>query len=69
MARISEWEKYQKTIAVQRILNEHPFGLRESELTDELGWDRRTVNNYLRALASEGLIYKDGWEWYPDYDG
>lgn len=69
MARISEWEKYQKTIEVQRILSAHPFGLRESELTDELGWERRTVNNYLRALESEGLIYKEGWEWYSDDEG
>jgi hypothetical protein len=67
MARITEWEKNQKFTEVQRILSKHPFGLRESELTSELGWERRTVNNYLRALEDEGLIYKEGWEWYADY--
>ena len=68
MACITEWEKNQKTIEVQRILLEHPFGVRESELTSELGWERRTVNNYLRALEDEGLAYKEGWEWYVDYE-
>lgn len=68
MARITEWEKSQKTSEVQQILIEHPFGLRESELTGELGWERRTVNNYLRALESEGLAYKEGWDWYADYE-
>lgn len=67
MARISEWEKSRKTKQVQRILSQHPFGLRESELTNVLGWDRRTVNNYLRSLARSGLVYKDGWEWYTDF--
>ena len=67
MARITEWEKSQKFTEVQRVLNEHPFGLRESELTSELGWERRTVNNYLHALEDEGLVYKEGWEWYADY--
>jgi DNA-binding IclR family transcriptional regulator len=66
MARITEWEKTLKSIEVQRALSEHPFGLRESELSNELGWERRTVNNYLRALQSEGLAYKEGWEWYVD---
>jgi DNA-binding IclR family transcriptional regulator len=52
---------------VQRILVQYPFGLRESELSKVLGWERRTVNNYLRALQRKGLIYKDGWEWFVDY--
>jgi predicted transcriptional regulator len=66
MARISKSEKRQKTKRVQRVLTQHPFGLRESELTDELGWERRTVNNYLRALRNKGLVYKEGWEWFVD---
>jgi DNA-binding IclR family transcriptional regulator len=66
MARIPRWEKNQKTRQVRRILSQHPFGLRESELTDVLGWQRRTVNNYLRALQRKGLIYKEGWEWFAD---
>jgi hypothetical protein len=66
MARIPEWEKNQKTRRVRRVLRQYPYGLRESELTHVLGWDRRTVNNYLRALARRGLIYKEGWEWFTD---
>jgi DNA-binding IclR family transcriptional regulator len=40
--------------------------LRESELASELGWQRRTVNNYLRALESQGLAYKEGRDWFTD---
>jgi hypothetical protein len=66
MARISQGEKSRKTRRVRRVLIQHPYGLRESELTRVLGWDRRTVNNYLRALRRKGLIYKEGWDWFAD---
>jgi DNA-binding IclR family transcriptional regulator len=66
MARISQGEKSRKTRRVRRVLIQHPYGLRESELTRVLGWDRRTVNNYLRALQRKGLIYKEGWDWFAD---
>ena len=66
MARIPQWEKTRKIMRVQRILVQHPFGLRESELAHVLGWERRTVNDYLRALERKGLVYKDGWEWFAD---
>jgi DNA-binding IclR family transcriptional regulator len=67
MARISQGEKSRKTRRVRRVLIQHPYGLRESELTRVLGWDRRTVNNYLRALQRRGLIYKEGWDWFADW--
>jgi hypothetical protein len=66
MARISEWERDQKIRRVRQTLAQYPFGLRESELTSVLGWERRTVNNYLRVLKNMGLVYKEGWEWYAD---
>jgi DNA-binding IclR family transcriptional regulator len=48
------------------VLHGHPYGLRESELASELGWQRRTVNNYLRALERRGLAYKEGRDWFID---
>jgi hypothetical protein len=35
-------------------------------MASELGWQRRTVNNYLRALARRGMAYKEGREWFID---
>lgn len=41
----------------------HPLGLTETELEHDTGIQRRTLNNYLRALETEGKIYKDGVVW------
>ena len=66
MARLPEGERYRKAQRVRVLLYEHPFGLRESEMASELGWQRRTVNIYLRALKRRGLIYKEGRDWFSD---
>lgn len=44
-------------------LRRYPMGLRESELADVLRQDRRTLHNYLKALETEGKIYKDRLLW------
>jgi DNA-binding IclR family transcriptional regulator len=66
MARLPEGERRRRTRLVRTVLYEHPFGLRESEMANELGWQRRTVNNYLRSLESKGLVYKEGRDWFAD---
>lgn len=66
MARLFEGEKARKQNQVQRLLHRHDFGLRESEIAQELGWDRRTVNNYLRDLQDQGRLYKEGRSWFVD---
>lgn len=66
MARLSDGERRRKTRLVRTVLYTHPYGLRESEMASELGWQRRTVNNYLRTLASQGVAYKEGREWFID---
>lgn len=66
MARLCKGERRRKTRLVQRVLYGHPFGLRESEIASELGWQRRTVNNYLRALERRGKAYKEGRVWFID---
>ncbi len=45
-----------------------PDGMTESDLSRELGFDRRTVNNYLRELERNGRLYKDGVLWFVDRD-
>jgi len=64
MARLFTGDKDKRENDVLRLLVSHPFGLRESDISAELGWDRRTTNNYLRVLRDRKLIYKEGHEWY-----
>ena len=66
MAALRRGEKARKTRQVRYLLVQHPFGLRESEMAQELGWQRRTVNNYLRALRRRGVVYKEGIDWFVD---
>ena len=66
MAALRRGEKTRKTRRVRGLLVQYPFGLRESEMARELGWQRRTVNNYLRALRRRGVVYKEGVEWFVD---
>lgn len=66
MARLSSGERSRKTRMIRSVLYSHPYGLREAEMASELGWQRRTVNNYLRTLQSRGLVYKEGRDWFID---
>ena len=43
MAALRRGEKARKVYRVRRLLVQHPFGLRESEMARTLGWQRRTV--------------------------
>ena len=64
MARLRSGEWQSKARRVQRVLYRYPWGIRESEIARVLGWNRRTLNAYLRALERRGLAYKEGWEWF-----
>lgn len=44
-------------------LRRYPAGLSEAELEQVTGFERRTLNNYLRELETEGKVYKDGVSW------
>lgn len=66
MARLFTGEKEAKADRVYRTLKQHWFGLSEFEIACELGWERRTVNNYLRELAQQGKIYKEGQSWFAE---
>ncbi len=67
MARLRKGERFRKENQVQGVLYQHNFGLHEVELACELGWDRRTVNNYLRELKQQGRDYKEGRSWFAEY--
>ncbi len=66
MARLRNGEKASKEGQVRRKLTKHLFGIRESELSEELGWERRTTNNYLRRLQRKGKAYKEGRSWFGE---
>jgi predicted transcriptional regulator len=64
MARLFAGEKGDKSNQVLRLLRRCFNGLRESEVAQELGWERRATNNYLRELKSQGRVHKEGREWH-----
>lgn len=66
MARLFWGEKDCKREDVIETLERHENGLKESEVAEILGWDRRTVNNYLHELEAENQVYKEGQLWFPD---
>jgi len=61
--RISNDEKERRLERILLALQRHPDGLRESEIADTLGLNRRTVYNYLQELEVKGHLYKDGQTW------
>jgi DNA-binding IclR family transcriptional regulator len=66
MARLFGGEKALKADDVLRALHAHDSGLREGEVAEVLGWERRTANNYLRELAAQQRVYKEGRLWYVE---
>ncbi len=66
MARLFCGEKKCKREDVRQVLERFAQGLKESEVAEILGWDRRTVNNYLRELEAENQVDKEGRFWYAD---
>ena len=66
MARLHNGEKARKLGRLRQLLRSHGFGLYEGEAAGELGWERRTTNNYLRELMRRELAYKEGHTWHAD---
>ena len=64
MARLRTGEHQQLQQKICRILQCHRWGIKESEIAQELGLHRRTVNNYLRELQRAQSATKEGWLWY-----
>lgn len=64
MARLQKGERETKERTLYWLLRRLRFGVREAEIAEELGWQRRTVNNYLRKLAKENRAERDGRSWF-----
>ena len=64
MARLQKGEREDKESKLQCLLKRLRFGVRESEISEELGWQRRTVNNYLRKLKEDKKVERDGRSWF-----
>jgi len=63
MAKV-DWETIERSRErVFLSLRQYPNGLSEAELEQLTQIQRRTLNNYLRALDTEGKVYKDGIYW------
>lgn len=65
MARLREGEREQRKGRVSRLLNRCRLGLTEQEVAEEMGWERRTTNNYLRELDEEERVHRNGRKWFP----
>lgn len=66
MARLPKGEHEERKNLLLRLLKRLPWGARESEIADELGWERRTVNNYLKELRDENKAHREGWLWFTE---
>lgn len=64
MARLQKGEREYREQSLYRLLRRLRFGVRESEIAQELGWQRRTANNYLRKLEQENKAEKEGRSWF-----
>lgn len=65
MARLPKGEKEERKGLLASIVRYCGLGLTETEIAEETGLDRRTVNNYLRELDQEGEAHKKGRKWFP----
>lgn len=64
MARLRDGEREGNTDKIYWLLRRHYTGLREGEIADLTGIDRRRTNNYLRDLQSQDKIYREGRLWH-----
>jgi predicted transcriptional regulator len=64
MARKTEFEKADTEQKIRRELRRSWHGIKESEIAQATGMERRTVNNYLRQEEKKGNAEKSGWLWF-----
>lgn len=64
MARLPKGERESRENTLYRLLKRLRWGVRESEIAEELGWQRRTVNNYLNELREDDKAYREGRSWF-----
>lgn len=62
--RLSDTTRRERLERVELLLQRHPDGLREAEIAENLNFERRTVNNYLRELEVQGHVYREDQVWF-----
>ncbi len=65
MPRIDDESKRQRSERIWLKIKSNPNGIKESEISNELSIERKTVNNYLHDLDFEGKVFKEGVLWFP----
>jgi hypothetical protein len=68
MARLYKGESEKNQKRVWWVVKSAPLGVSEANAADDLGWDRRRLNNYLRELEKEGKVKKKGQLWFLQDD-
>lgn len=69
MARLFKGGRERKEKRMEGVLHGNDAtGVTEEVAAGLLGWDRRTANNYLRALAQKGKAAKKGRSWFRKHD-
>lgn len=63
--RITDRALQDRLDRVDRLLQRHAEGLRETEIAQQLNFGRRSTNNYLRQLELQGRAYREDQLWYP----
>jgi CRISPR-associated endonuclease/helicase Cas3 len=63
MPRIDSDTKQKRIELTYACLERNPNGLTEGEVAGMVSFERRTVNNYLRELETQGKVYKEGRLW------
>jgi len=66
MARLPSGEHEERKNRLAYILKRLRWGAREAEIANELGWERRTVNNYLNELKDENKAHREGRSWFAE---
>jgi predicted DNA-binding transcriptional regulator YafY len=63
MPRIADDDKRARLDRVYILLKRHENGLTSQEIAGQLNLERRTVDNYLAELETEGRVYKESKYW------
>lgn len=67
MARITKQDKERTSELILDTLIDLD-GATESKLESKTGLQRRNINNYLRAMLEEELVFKMGMKWHANVD-
>jgi hypothetical protein len=68
MARLKTGERQERRHLLLRLLKRFRWGIREGELSQELGWERCTLNNYLRELECADQARREGHSRFARYN-